>query len=40
MFLCYFRAFTDEAKAKMGVVECVKHMVVEPFPVLYEKEGK
>jgi len=33
------RAFDEEAKAKMGVVECVKHGIVEPFPVLYEKEG-
>ena len=24
----------------MGVVECAKHMVVEPFPVLYEKDGE
>jgi len=34
------RSFSDEAKAKMGVVECAKHMVVEPFPVLYEKDGE
>ncbi|XP_067934660.1 proliferation-associated protein 2G4-like [Watersipora subatra] len=34
------RAFADESKAKMGVVECVKHTVVEPFPVLFEKEGE
>lgn len=36
----HFRSFSDEAKAKMGVVECAKHMVVEPFPVLYEKDGE
>lgn len=34
------RAFPDEKKAKMGVVECVNHKLIEPFNVLYEKEGK
>ena len=29
----------EEKKARMGVVECVKHNVVQPFHVLYEKEG-
>lgn len=24
----------------MGVVECLNHKLVEPFNVLYEKEGK
>ena len=33
------RAFEDETKARMGVVECVKHGLVEPFNVLWEKEG-
>jgi len=37
--MLYCRAFSDESKAKMGVVECVKHAIVEPFPVLYEKDG-
>ena len=39
-FIWHFRAFSDETKAKMGVGECVKHMIVEPFPVLFEKEGE
>lgn len=34
------RAFEDEKKAKMGVLECVNHKLVEPFNVLYEKEGE
>ncbi|EDV21068.1 uncharacterized protein TRIADDRAFT_64279 [Trichoplax adhaerens] len=33
------RAFDDETKARMGVVECVKHGLLEPFNVLWEKEG-
>lgn len=31
------RNFEEEAKAKMGVHECVTHKLVEPFQVLYEK---
>lgn len=34
------RAFEDEKKAKMGVVECYKHQLLEPFNVLWEKEGE
>jgi hypothetical protein len=34
------RAFENETKARMGVVECVTHRLVEPFQVLYEKDGK
>lgn len=34
------RGFQDETKAKMGVVECVKNKLIEPFQVLYEKPGK
>jgi len=34
------RAFEDEKKAKMGVLECVNHKLIEPFNVLYEKEGE
>ena len=30
----------DEKKARMGVVECVTHKLIEPFQVLYEKEGR
>uniref|UniRef100_A0A182SZW7 Peptidase_M24 domain-containing protein n=1 Tax=Anopheles maculatus TaxID=74869 RepID=A0A182SZW7_9DIPT len=31
------RNFEEEAKAKLGVNECVTHKMVEPFQVLYEK---
>lgn len=34
------RAFEDEKKARMGVVECVKHGLLEPYNVLYEKDGE
>jgi methionine aminopeptidase len=28
---------TNEQRARMGVVECVKHELLTPYPVLYEK---
>jgi len=34
------RGFEDENKARMGVVECVKHELVEPYNVLYERDGE
>ncbi|XP_054639836.1 proliferation-associated protein 2G4-like isoform X2 [Dunckerocampus dactyliophorus] len=34
------RAFEDEAKARLGVVECAKHDLLQPFSVLHEKEGE
>ncbi|CAG0924605.1 unnamed protein product [Notodromas monacha] len=34
------RMFEDEKKAKMGVVECLKHKILEPFHVLYDKQGE
>uniref|UniRef100_A0A224YCS2 Metallopeptidase n=1 Tax=Rhipicephalus zambeziensis TaxID=60191 RepID=A0A224YCS2_9ACAR len=34
------RAFDEEVKAKLGVVECVTHKLLDPFQVLYEKEGE
>jgi len=34
------RCMDDEKKARMGVVECAGHRLVEPFQVLYEKEGE
>jgi len=33
------RSMEDEKKARMGVVECVAHKLIEPFQVLYDKEG-
>lgn len=34
------RYFDDEVKAKMGLKECVNHKLIEPFPVLHEKDGE
>ncbi|XP_011502791.1 PREDICTED: proliferation-associated protein 2G4 [Ceratosolen solmsi marchali] len=34
------RTFEDEKKAKMAVVECVNHKLIEPFQVLYEKSNE
>jgi len=33
------RSMDDEKKARMGVHECVTHKLIEPFQVLYDKEG-
>lgn len=34
------RSLEDEKKARMGVVECVSHKLLEPFHVLYEKPSE
>uniref|UniRef100_A0A8B9LRN0 Proliferation-associated protein 2G4 n=1 Tax=Astyanax mexicanus TaxID=7994 RepID=A0A8B9LRN0_ASTMX len=34
------RALEDEGKARLGVVECAKHELLQPFSVLNEKEGE
>ena len=34
------RNMEDEKKARMGVVECVHHRLIEPFQVLFDKEGE
>ncbi|KAL2104275.1 hypothetical protein ACEWY4_001143 [Coilia grayii] len=34
------RAFEDEGKARLGVVECAKHELLQPFNVLHEKDGE
>lgn len=34
------RSMESETKAKMGVVECVTHKLIEPFQVLYEKDDQ
>lgn len=34
------RHFDEETKARMGVVECISHKMIEPFQVLYEKPSK
>ncbi|CAG8621089.1 5363_t:CDS:2 [Diversispora eburnea] len=33
------RALGDEKKARMGIVECAKHLLVTPYDVYQEKEG-
>jgi len=32
------RALGDEKQSRMGVVECLKHELLHPYPALYEKE--
>jgi len=34
------RALEDEKTAKLGIIECVKHDLVAPMPVLFEKDGE
>jgi len=34
------RDFEDEKKAKMGVLECVSHKLIDPYQVLYEKPSE
>lgn len=34
------RSFEDETRARLGVGECVQHGLLDPFQVLYEKEGE
>jgi len=33
------RSLDDERQARMGVVECLKHELVHPYPVLFEKKN-
>jgi curved DNA binding protein len=34
------RHFEDEKRARMGVIECAKHDLVEPYPVYHEKDSE
>lgn len=34
----YNRAL-EEKRARLGLVECVNHDLLEPYPVLHEKSG-
>ena len=34
------RNFEDEKRARMGVIECANHDLVEPYPIYQEKEGE
>lgn len=29
----------EEKRARLGIVECMNHDLLEPYPVLYEKPG-
>ncbi len=40
VFFVSCRAFEDEGKARLGVVECAKHELLQPFSVLNEKESQ
>mmetsp|Transcript_7509 Transcript_7509/g.24787 ORF Transcript_7509/g.24787 Transcript_7509/m.24787 type:complete len:342 (+) Transcript_7509:251-1276(+) len=33
------RSFNDERQARMGIVECLKHELLQAYPVLYAKQG-
>lgn len=35
----YNRAL-EEKRARLGLVECVNHELLQPYPVLHEKPGK
>lgn len=30
----------EEKRARLGLVECVNHELLQPYPVLHEKPGK
>lgn len=34
------RSLSNEQQARLGVIECVKHRLLEPYSVLYDKEGE
>jgi len=34
------RALEDESRARLGITECVKHQLVKPYPVVFEKPGE
>ncbi len=34
------RDFEDEKKARMGVIECAKHDLMEPYPVYFERDNE
>jgi curved DNA binding protein len=34
------RDFEDQKKARMGLVECVNHKLIDPYQVLFEKNGE
>jgi curved DNA binding protein len=34
------RGFTNEVQAKLGVIECERHGLLQPYPVLYDRENE
>lgn len=39
--MCFtLRSMEDEKRARLGIVECVKHNLCTSFPVMWEKDGK
>ncbi len=30
----------DDTRVRLGITECVRHELLQPHPVLYEKEGE
>merc|ERR1712150_46441 len=39
--LCFStRSFEDEITTKLGVSECLKHEMLNPYPILLEKKGE
>jgi hypothetical protein len=40
LFPFSLRSFEDEKKARLGVIECANHDLMEPYPVYYEKENE
>ena len=39
MFSLAIRAL-EEKRARLGLLECVNHELLQPYPVLHEKPGK
>lgn len=39
MTIIRFSAFDDVKRARLGICECIKHGVIEPLPVVCEKDG-
>lgn len=40
MLAFYVNRALEEKRARLGLVECVNHDLLQPYPVLHEKPGK
>lgn len=40
LYICTYRSFEEEGKARLALTECLSHGLIEPYSVLYEKEGE